>query len=127
MRYGDKAHNEIMALLERRMKDFLRSDWGGMSEWERCFARMDNRSYDEERFVEYIRSLGGSLIEDPYPPPNDEIDDDEWDKYSERNLQEIEARTGMFPSYLPHSCGPYKGCLLPHDLVARILILGTFP
>lgn len=98
-----------------------------MSDWERCFTKMDNRMYDEARFAEYILSLGGSLIKNPYPPSNDEVSDDEWDEISERNLMEIEAQTGMFPSYLPNRCGEYQGCLLPHDLVEKILVLGTFP
>lgn len=127
MRYSDEAHNRIMALLERRMKDFLRSDWGGMDSWKRSAARLAHKAYDEAKFVEYIQSLGGSLVENPYPPRDDDVDDDEWDDLCERRLQEIEAQTGMFPSYLPHQCGRYRACLLPHDLVARILVLGMFP
>lgn len=129
MKYSDKNLNQIMPILEDKMKSFRT----GLTIID-LFAGTDPQSplrtgllYDEKRFLKYMRSLGGSLVEDFYPEDDDDMDDEEWDRHCDHHWIKMEERTGMFPVLLPHQCGRYKGCLLPHELVDRILVLGFFP
>lgn len=117
MKYSDEILNKVMPLLEERMEGFKTGrtifDSEGM--------------YDEKRFLEYVNSLGGSLVEDFYPKDDDDMDDGEWDRHCDHHWIKMEERTGMFPVLLPHECGRYVGCLLPHELVGKVLALGFFP
>lgn len=117
MRYSDETLNKVMPILEEKMEGFRtrRSyfDPQGM--------------YDEDEFRKYIHSVGGSLVEDFYPEENEDLDDGEWDRLCDHHWIKMEERTGMFPVLLPHRCGKYRGCLLPHELVSKILALGFFP
>jgi len=117
MKYSDEILNKIMPLLENKMEGFRTGrkyfDPEGM--------------YDERRFREYIHSVGGSMMEDFYPEDDENVDDEEWDRRCDHHWIKIEEHTGMFPVLLPHQCGRYVGCLLPHGLVSKILALGFFP
>lgn len=118
MRYSDEILNKIMPLLEKKMEGF-RARWSGFEV---------PGVYDEDKFRKYIHSVGGSLVmEDFYPENDDDMDDGEWDRLCDHHSIKMEERTGMFPVLLPHRCGRYVGCLLPHELVSKILALGFFP
>ena len=127
MRYSDSAMNKVMALLEKKTEEFRSIGQccnGRSSKWSDIY---NPKNYDENKYKEYIGSLGGHLFENPYPNDNDGLDDEEWDALCDRRLSEIEAVTEMFPVLLPHRCCNYQACLLPHDLVDKILVLGMFP
>lgn len=119
MKYSDAALNLVMALLEKKMKEFRNPGWTAWDDYD--------KKWDVEGIRTYIENLGGSLFENPYPPQSDSMDDEEWEALCDRRLAEIEAETGMFPVLLPHRCGKYQACLLPGETVGRILALRMFP
>lgn len=129
MRYSEELLDKLMSIFHKKTQEFLNPDWHKLSEWERCISGMSDRKWSVQRLQNYIESIGGSLVEDPYPQREDklEIDDDEWEKLCVKERKKLADETGMFPLLLPQQMGGYRACLLPPEFVDKVLVLGEFP
>lgn len=129
MRYSEELLEKLMSIFFKKMQEFLNPDWHKWSEWEKCASGIFERKWSVRRLRNYIESVGGSLVEDPYPQREDRFDmhDDEWGDLCIEERKKLADETGMFPLIFPQQIGRYRACLLPPEFVDKVFFLGEFP
>lgn len=86
--------------------------------------------YRTNEWLAYLESIGAVLVENMFPPHEEDEPEEEWEKRCDEYVDAMAKETGMFPVYMPRRGKlktKFKGFLIPNELANKILVLNSFP